>query len=110
VAVQLERRGNIALVTMSRPEALNAFNSAQLEALLERVREVSDDPEIRVAILTGEGKRAFAAGADIKEMSTKSAQEARAFADLGHAVTRAIENAPRPWIAAVNGYALGGGC
>jgi enoyl-CoA hydratase len=95
---------------MNRPEALNAFNTEQLEALLARVREVNDDESIRVAILTGEGKRSFAAGADIKEMSTKTAHEARAFAALGHAVTRDIETARIPWIAAVNGYALGGGC
>lgn len=110
MAVQLERRGHVALVTMSRPEALNAFNTEQLQAMLARVREVSEDSSIRAAVLTGEGRRAFAAGADIKEMSTKSPQEGRAFADLGHAVTRAIENAPQPWIAAVNGFALGGGC
>lgn len=110
MAVQLERRGAIALVTMSRPEALNAFNTEQLQAMLACVREVSEDSSVRAAVLTGEGRRAFAAGADIKEMSTKTPQEARAFADLGHAVTRAIENAPQPWIAAVNGFALGGGC
>ena len=99
MAIDLESDGAIALITVNRPEALNAFNSAHLEALLERVREVGDDPEIRAIIITGAGERAFIAGADIKEMATKSPLEARAFATLGQAVC-----------AAIDGFALGGGC
>ena len=110
MAVSIDRERAVALVTMSRPEAMNAFNTAQLEALLDVVRELSADTEVRAVVLTGEGKRAFAAGADIAEMSTKSPTEAKQFGDLGHAIGTAIGSAPQPWIAAVNGYALGGGC
>lgn len=110
MAVLVQRDGAVAIVTMSRPEAMNAFNTAQLQALLDCVREISADSGVRAVVLTGEGKRAFAAGADIREMSTKSPGEALRFGELGHAIGRAIGAAPQPWIAAVNGYALGGGC
>ena len=110
MSVDLERDGAVAIVTINRPEALNAFNSDQLAALLARVREASADPAIRATIITGAGERAFIAGADIKEMQTKTPLEAKAFAELGHAVCLAIERAPQPTIAAVNGFALGGGC
>lgn len=109
MAVRIERDGAVAVVTMSRPEALNAFNTEQLEALRDAVAEVAADRSIRCAILTGEG-RAFAAGADIKEMAEKSAQEGLAFGRLGHGIGLAINAAPQPWIAAINGHALGGGC
>lgn len=110
MAINIERDGAIAIVTLSRPEALNAFNTAQLEMLLSIVVDLSGDDEIRAVILTGEGERAFAAGADISEMATKSPSEAMAFGELGHAIGKAIGYAPQPWIAAVNGFALGGGC
>ena len=110
MAVRIERDVHVATVTMSRPEALNAFDTAQLLSMLEAVTEVATDPEIRVVILTGDGGKAFAAGADIKEMSTKSAIEGLAFAQLGQSITVAINAAPQAWIAAVNGHALGGGC
>lgn len=109
MAVRIERDGAVAVVTMSRPEALNAFNTEQLEALRDAIAEVAADRSIRCAILTGEG-RAFAAGADIKEMADKSAQEGLAFGQLGHGIGLAINAAPQPWIAAINGHALGGGC
>lgn len=110
MGVHIRREGAVAIVTMSRPEAMNAFNTEQLQALLDSVRELSADSSVRAVVLTGEGKRAFASGADISEMSTKSPGEAKRFTDLGHEVGRAIGAAPQPWIAAVNGYALGGGC
>lgn len=110
MAVSIEREGAVAVVTMSRREALNAFNTEQLRALLGAVEEVSGDRDIRAVVLTGEGRRAFAAGADIKEMSVMRPSEAKVFGDLGHAIGRAINDAPQPWIAAVNGFALGGGC
>ncbi len=109
MAVRIERDGAVAVVTMSRPEALNAFNTEQLAALRDAVDEVAADRSVRCAILTGEG-RAFAAGADIKEMAGKSPQEGLAFGRLGHAIGLAINAAPQPWIAAINGHALGGGC
>jgi enoyl-CoA hydratase len=95
---------------MERREALNAFNTPQLQDLLEAVESVVSEHDVRVAILTGSGERSFAAGADIKEMSEKSPAEAYAFAELGHAVGRSISSSAIPWIAAVNGYAFGGGC
>jgi enoyl-CoA hydratase len=110
MAIDLDRDGAVATITVNRPEALNAFNSTHLEALLARVQEVSADATIRAIIITGAGERAFIAGADIKEMQTKTPLEARAFAALGQAVCAAIERAPQPTIAAVNGFALGGGC
>jgi enoyl-CoA hydratase len=110
LSVNTEREGPIAVVTMSRPEALNAFNTEQLRALLEAVSAVATDRDIRVAILTGEGQRAFAAGADIREMAGKSPSEALVFSRLGQSVARAIEQTTQPWIAAINGHALGGGC
>jgi enoyl-CoA hydratase len=110
MAINVERDGAVAIVTMSRPEALNAFNTAQLEMLLSVAVDLSNDTDIRAVILTGEGSRAFAAGADISEMSTKSPSEAMKFGELGHAIGKAIGHAPQPWIAAINGFALGGGC
>jgi len=110
MAVRIERDGPVAVVTMSRPEAFNAFNTEQLAALRDAVAEVAADRTIRAVVLTGEGRRAFASGADIKEMSTMRPSEALVFGQLGQAVTAAIEASPQPWIAAINGYALGGGC
>jgi enoyl-CoA hydratase len=110
MAVRIERDGPVAVVTMSRPEAFNAFNTEQLRALSDAVAEVAADREIRAVVLTGEGRRAFASGADIKEMSTMRPSEGLVFGQLGQSVTAAIEASPQPWIAAINGYALGGGC
>ena len=110
MAVRIERDGPVAVVTMSRPEAFNAFNTEQLAALRDAVTEVAAERGIRAVVLTGEGRRAFASGADIKEMSTMRPSEGLVFGQLGQAVTTAIEAAPQPWIAAINGYALGGGC
>ena len=97
-----------AIVTFSRPQALNALNSdvfAELNDLLDKIEE---SEQIKVAILTGDGK-AFIAGADIAEMKGKSVAQARQFSKLGQDTFCRIENMPVPFIAAVNGYALGGG-
>jgi enoyl-CoA hydratase len=110
MAVELTLDGAVATITVNRPDALNAFNSAQLKTLSEAVNQVNDDPAIRVVILTGAGDRAFVTGADIAEMKDKSPTEALEFATLGHAVCDAIESSPKPYIAAINGFALGGGC
>jgi enoyl-CoA hydratase len=110
MSIDIERADAIATITMNRPEALNAFNTAQLGELLAAVRQLGAEEAIRAIIITGAGERAFAAGADIKEMEAKAPLEAKAFAELGHAVCAAIERAPQPTIAAVNGFALGGGC
>ena len=108
--VEVSRQGAVAVVTVSRPEALNALNSETNALLLAAVHEVSTDEGVRAVVLTGAGEKSFVAGADIPEMSTLTAEEARRFSALGQAVMSGIEAAPQPWIAAVNGYALGGGC
>jgi len=110
LAIDLERRGAIAVVTMNRPDALNAFNGEQLRLLAETFDEIGNDGAIRCVVLTGAGERAFAAGADIKEMVGLDRDGAMEFGRLGHAVTRGVETLPQPVIAAVNGFAMGGGC
>jgi enoyl-CoA hydratase len=109
MAVDVERQDGVAIVTMNRPDALNAFNSEQLTAMIATFRALRDDRSVRCVILTGAGERAFAAGADIKEMVEKSPEEGLAFGRLGHAMVNAVEGLPQPVIAAVNGFALGGG-
>ena len=110
MAVDVEQTEGVATVTMSRPEALNAFNTAQLERLLATFRELRADRGVRCVILTGAGEKAFAAGADIKEMADLSPQAGLAFGRLGHTVANAVADLPQPTIAAVNGFAFGGGC
>jgi enoyl-CoA hydratase len=107
--VRSERRGAVALLTLDRPAALNALDRATLERLRARVAEVAADGAVRALVLTGAG-RAFAAGADIAEMRRLGPVEAEAFSRLGHAALASLEALPIPTIAAVNGYALGGGC
>ncbi len=107
--IKLEKQGHIGILTVSRPEALNALNSEALTELAARAAEVRADEDIRVLIVTGEGK-AFVAGADIAEMKDLDAEAGRAFGLKGQAALSAIEALPIPVIAAVNGFALGGGC
>jgi enoyl-CoA hydratase len=99
----------IRIVKISRPQALNALNTQVLEELKEVLTYEADDPNTRVLVITGDGDRSFIAGADIVEMSEKSVGEGIQFAQLGHEVTRLLELMPKPTLAAVNGYALGGG-
>ena len=99
----------IRIVKINRPKVLNALNSETLTELREALREVSKDPAARVVILTGEGDKAFIAGADIAEMKDKSVSDGVNFAQLGHEVTKFLELMLKPTIAAVNGFALGGG-
>ncbi len=107
--VLLERCDAVALLTLNRPDRLNALDRVLLSALLHRVEEVGADPEVRAVVLTGAG-RAFAAGADIGEMRALEAHEAEAFSRLGHGAAGALESLAVPTLAAVNGFALGGGC
>jgi enoyl-CoA hydratase len=100
----------IAVVTVDRQEALNALDLASLTELRDRLLEVSADEGTRVVILTGAGEKAFVAGADIKYMSGLDVEEAKAWGALGHEAGRLLETMPKPTIAAVNGFALGGGC
>jgi enoyl-CoA hydratase len=101
--------GRVATVTVNRPEALNAFNTDTLLALREAFLDLSPREDVGAIVLTGAGK-AFVAGADIAEMCDKDPAGGRAFAELGQSAMGAIEGARQPVIAAVNGYALGGGC
>ena len=107
--VRHERRGAVALLTLNRPESLNSLDRATLEALAAAIRGVAADAGARALVLTGEG-RAFAAGADIEQMSGMEPLEGEAFARLGHETFASLEALRIPTLAAVNGYALGGGC
>jgi len=100
----------VAVVTIDRPDVLNALNTGLLEELLATLTDLGGDPGIAVIILTGEGDRSFIAGADIKEMAGKTPLEARAYSELGQEIAHMLEVMRKPTIAAVNGYALGGGC
>ena len=104
--IVVERADQIATITVNRPKALNALNSQTLRELTAAVRECADE---RVIILTGAGDRAFVAGADISEMLPMTPWAAREFSELGHVLTALLEDIPCAAIAAVNGFALGGG-
>ncbi len=107
----VENREGIVLITLNRPKALNAINSAMMEEL--RVlfsRDLNEQPAIRGVIITGAGEKAFAAGADITELLALTPGTVEAFVRKGHEAYNAIERFPRPVIAAIDGYALGGGC
>lgn len=107
--VQYEQKGQIAVITISREKALNALNSQVLEELDQTLDAVNLE-EVRALILTGAGQKSFVAGADIGEMSTLTKAEGEAFGKKGNDVFRKLETFPIPVIAAVNGFALGGGC
>ena len=107
--VTLEQRGNVGLITMNRPEALNALNDQVIRDLDAVLDEVEAREDIYVAVLTGSG-RSFVAGADIGQMSELTAAQAKEFGVLGNRVFLKLEQLTKPTIAAVNGFALGGGC
>ncbi len=100
----------ILTLTVNRPESLNALNSQVIHELTEAFTVADKDPAIMGIILTGAGDRAFIAGADIKEMQEMSPDKAKSYAEKGQSLTRIIERMSKPVIAAVNGFALGGGC
>ncbi|HEX2044499.1 MAG TPA: enoyl-CoA hydratase-related protein [Gaiellaceae bacterium] len=108
--IRVERDGGVATVTVDRPDALNALDLAHLRELRDRLAELADAEEARVVVLTGAGERAFVAGADIKYMSGLSPLEGREWGGLGHATAGLLETMPKPTIAVINGFALGGGC
>jgi len=110
VTVRVEREDAVAVVTIDREQALNALDLETLTELRDRLRELADDDSVRALVLTGAGERAFVAGADIKYMSGLGPDEAKAWGALGHQAARLLEEMPKPTIAAINGFALGGGC
>ena len=106
----LERTGSLAILTVNRPDKLNALNAEVLGELACQFAGLENDAAIRAVILTGAGEKAFIAGADIAAMRDLSTTDAKRFSDMGHALLARIERARFPVIAAVNGFALGGGC
>ena len=106
----LERDDAVALVTINRPQVLNALNLATLDELRRVILDLKRDDSVRVVILTGSGEKAFVAGADVNELAVQTPIAGREHALSGQHVLDLIENMGKPVIAAINGYALGGGC
>jgi enoyl-CoA hydratase len=105
-----EKKGAVGLITLSRPKVLNAINSAMMRELDDVLSGAGRDDAVRVLILTGAGEKAFVAGADINELARCTAADGRELALFGQSVYTRLENLGKPSIAAVNGFALGGGC
>jgi enoyl-CoA hydratase len=104
-----EKSEGIATITLNRPEALNAFSKEVVEEIMHTLEDVKNDENVRVVVLTGAGEKAFSAGADIKAMAGMTALKARELSLMGETLCLALENLEKPVIAALNGYALGGG-
>ncbi len=105
-----EKKGAIAYITVNRPKVLNALNMATMEELRVAFTAAKNDAAVRVVILTGAGEKAFIAGADINELAKQTPIEAKEYTHRGQSVLELIENLGKPVIAAINGFALGGGC
>ncbi len=108
--ILVEQKGAVTLITLNRPQALNALNSQVLADLIDGFAAFEADPSQRCAVLTGSGEKAFAAGADIKEMSEKRASDYYIEDYFAKWTSHIVKATRKPWIAAVNGFALGGGC
>lgn len=108
--LKVENKGGILHVIINRPDKLNALNRQTVQELGMAFRQAKDDSAVYGVILTGEGPKAFAAGADIKEFMGLSGEQGKEMAKAGQTVFQSIEDCPKPVIAAVNGFALGGGC
>jgi enoyl-CoA hydratase len=106
----LEKKENIAIIIINRPNVLNALNTKTIEDLTRAVNDLENDKKIKVGIIKGSGDKAFIAGADIKEMKEMTVLQAREFSELGHNLLSYIRKSRIPFIAMINGYALGGGC
>jgi enoyl-CoA hydratase len=104
-----EKSEGIATITLNRPEALNAFSKEVVEEIIHALEDVTNDEDVRVVVLTGSGEKAFSAGADIKAMVGMTPLKARELSLMGERLCLALENLEKPVIAALNGYALGGG-
>jgi enoyl-CoA hydratase len=105
----LEKKEKIAYLTINRPQALNALNAETVAELYNAFNDVKNDHEIQIVVITGSGEKAFVAGADIKELATKTPITAKDTALAGQAMLEELENMGKPSIAAINGWALGGG-
>ncbi len=108
--LELDLHNGILTIRINRPEKMNALNAETVEEIRTAIQQVYDDQDIKGVIITGEGQKAFVAGADIKEIAELNEVNGRKFAENGQEVFALIENCHKPVIAAVNGYALGGGC
>jgi enoyl-CoA hydratase len=108
--LKITKQGSLAVIAIDREKALNALSSIVMAELVLAAAEVEADPSVRVVALTGAGVKAFVAGADISEMAQMEAEQAASFVKKGALVGTAIESSKKPWIAAVNGFAFGGGC
>lgn len=107
--LSIDTQDGIRIITINRPDKLNALNSATLDALHQAFDAAAEDADVRVVVLTGAGEKAFVAGADISEMNGLTPVEGRDFSLRGQRMMRRIEKMPKPVIAAINGFALGGG-
>ncbi len=105
-----EVKGNVAIVTINRPDKMNSLNTETLDELKSLFLSIKEDENIYVVIITGSGEKVFVAGADIAELNKLTVISAKEFSEKGHEVFNNIENLGKPVIAAINGYALGGGC
>ena len=108
--VLVERRGAVGLITINRPKVLNALSVQTIDELREALLSLKHDAEVKVLVVTGSGEKAFVAGADIGELAKLSAAEAKGYSLRGQHVLNLIEHLEKPVVAAVNGFALGGGC
>lgn len=108
--ILIEKKGKIATLTINRPKVLNALNSETLDEIRCAVHDLEEDENIRVVIITGSGEKSFVAGADISQMREMNSVEAYEFGKIGQDTFSDIENGKNFYIAAVNGFALGGGC
>lgn len=108
--LRLERDGAVAVLSINRPRVLNALNTQTIDELYQAALQLTGDADVRAVVLTGAGEKAFVAGADITELAALQPGDAEAFARRGQRAFDAIERMGKPVIAAINGYALGGGC
>ena len=110
MVIEISKNNHIGTLTINRPDSLNAMNREVLIEFTNELKKIQSEKDTRVIIITGSGEKAFIAGADIKLMQKMNQEEAFEFANLGHDLANLIEKSHKPIIAAVNGYALGGGC
>jgi len=108
--IKTEQRENVLIITLNRPNKLNALNRSVIGELSEHLKQNRANDDVKAIIITGEGESAFAAGADISEFQEYPTKEAILMAKRGHEVFNRVENYPKPIVAAVNGFCLGGGC